>query len=142
MTDSNGGLAPHPTELTAEIRSQLNAVSTATLTSQLQRRGIRSSFFSGLKPTRPAKRLLGYALTLRYVPMREDLRQELAGGVNAQRRAIEGRRTRRGHRDRGPRRTRRWHLRRYLRDASLEDQIANLFTHPAPCQVTAPPAPP
>ena len=90
MTDSNGGLAPHPTELTAEIRSQLNAVSTATLTSQLQRRGIRSSFFSGLKPTRPAKRLLGYALTLRYVPMREDLRQELAGGVNAQRRAIEG----------------------------------------------------
>ncbi len=90
MMDSNGGLAPHPVELTDEIQSQLNRVSTATLTSQLQRRGIRSSFFSGLKPTRPAKRLLGYALTLRYVPMREDLRGQLAGGVNAQRRAIEG----------------------------------------------------
>ena len=34
--------------------------------------------------------MVGVAHTLRYVPMREDLRSQLAGGQNAQRRAIEG----------------------------------------------------
>jgi len=81
---------PRPVELTDEIRAQLNGVSTATLTFQLQRRGIRSTFLSGLKPTRPERRMLGYARTLRYVPMREDLQASLSGGVNAQRRAVEG----------------------------------------------------
>ncbi len=90
MSGNGGGMAPHPVALTDQLRDQLNGVSTATLTAELQRRGIRSSFFSGLRPTRPEKRLLGYALTLRYVPMREDLRPQLAGGVNAQRRAVEG----------------------------------------------------
>jgi regulator of RNase E activity RraA len=33
--------------------------------------------------------MLGYAHTLRYVPMREDLQGELVGGQNAQRRAVE-----------------------------------------------------
>jgi 5-oxopent-3-ene-1,2,5-tricarboxylate decarboxylase / 2-hydroxyhepta-2,4-diene-1,7-dioate isomerase len=82
--------APHPVELTDELRRQLNGVSTATLTFQLQRRGIRSTFLSGLRPTHPDKRMLGFAATLRYVPMREDLQASLGGGVNAQRRAVEG----------------------------------------------------
>jgi regulator of RNase E activity RraA len=34
--------------------------------------------------------MLGYAFTLRYVPMREDLQARLTAGVNAQRRAVEG----------------------------------------------------
>ena len=72
------------------MRAQLNGSSTATVASQLQRRGIRNMFLSGLRPTRPGTRLLGYAFTLRYVPMREDLQARLGGGVNAQRRAVEG----------------------------------------------------
>ena len=80
---------PRPVELTDELRAQLNSVSTATLTGQLQRRGIRSTFFSGLKPIKPGQRMLGYAHTLRYVPIREDLNTEYTAGQNAQRRAIE-----------------------------------------------------
>jgi regulator of RNase E activity RraA len=72
-----------------EVRGQLDAVSTATLASQLQRRGIRNIFLSGLRPTQVGRRLLGYAFTLRYVPMREDLQARLGAGVNAQRRAVE-----------------------------------------------------
>jgi 5-oxopent-3-ene-1,2,5-tricarboxylate decarboxylase/2-hydroxyhepta-2,4-diene-1,7-dioate isomerase len=81
--------APRPLTLTDELRARLHHVSTATLTSQLQRRGIRSTFLSGLRPVKEGQRMLGYAHTLRYVPLREDLQAELAGGQNAQRRAIE-----------------------------------------------------
>ncbi len=80
---------PRPVLLTDELRAQLNSVSTATLTNQLQRKGIRSTFLSGLKPIKPGQRMLGYAHTLRYVPLREDLNPTLSGGQNAQRRAIE-----------------------------------------------------
>ena len=90
MSDNAEGMAPHPVELTDELKAQLNGIATATLTMILQQKGIRSTFFSGLEPTNPQKRMLGYALTLRYVPMREDLQKELGAGVNAQRRAIEG----------------------------------------------------
>ena len=84
-----GANAPRPVELTDELRSLLSSVSTATLTSQLQRRGIRSTFFTGLAPLHPGARLLGYAYTLRYVPQREDLLAELQAGINAQKRAVE-----------------------------------------------------
>jgi 5-oxopent-3-ene-1,2,5-tricarboxylate decarboxylase/2-hydroxyhepta-2,4-diene-1,7-dioate isomerase len=80
---------PRPVLLTDELRAQLNSVSTATLTSQLQRKGIRSTFLSGLKPIKPGQRMLGYAHTLRYVPLREDLNAQFSGGLNAQRRAVE-----------------------------------------------------
>ena len=82
--------SPPSPVLTPEVRTQLSSVSTATITHQLQRRGIRSCFFSGLRPTRPDLRLLGYAETLRYGPAREDLVQQLGGPANAQRRAVEG----------------------------------------------------
>jgi 5-oxopent-3-ene-1,2,5-tricarboxylate decarboxylase / 2-hydroxyhepta-2,4-diene-1,7-dioate isomerase len=80
---------PRPVLLTDELRAQLNSVSTATLTGQLQRKGIRSTFLSGLKPIKPGQRMLGYAHTLRYVPLREDLNAQFSGGQNAQRRAVE-----------------------------------------------------
>ncbi|MEM8925967.1 MAG: hypothetical protein AAGD35_20880 [Actinomycetota bacterium] len=80
---------PHPVELTDELKAKLNSVATATITGQLQGRGIRNTFLAGLLPTQPGLRMVGYALTLRYVPLREDLRPELAGGINPQRQASE-----------------------------------------------------
>lgn len=78
-----------PARITEEIRAQLNRCSTATIVSQLQRRGIRSTFLSGLKPLNASQRMLGYAHTLRYVPLREDLQTSFGSGENAQRRAVE-----------------------------------------------------
>jgi len=78
-----------PLALTDELRARLSRVSTATLTSQLQRRGIRSTFLSGLRPVGEGQRMVGLAHTLRYVPLREDLVAALNQGQNAQRRAIE-----------------------------------------------------
>jgi regulator of RNase E activity RraA len=86
MTESG---ADRPYTLTDEVRNILTSVSTATITSQLQRRGLRNCFLNGLKPTQPSMRLLGYAHTLRYVALREDL-QKAQGMMNAQRRGVEG----------------------------------------------------
>jgi regulator of RNase E activity RraA len=72
-----------------EAEAALRTVSTATLTVQLSRRGIRDSFIRGLRPTRPDLRLFGYARTLRYVPLREDVRDADTSELNAQKRAIE-----------------------------------------------------
>jgi regulator of RNase E activity RraA len=88
MTDA--APAARPYTLTDEVRAILNSVSTATITSQLQRRGLRNCFLNGLKATRPGSRLLGYAHTLRYVGLREDLAKTHGGLNNAQRRAVEG----------------------------------------------------
>ncbi len=79
----------YPAPLTDEIVALLQQVATATLTAQLQRRGIRNTFFTGLTPIKTGQRLIGTAKTLRYVPMREDLMPTLQAGVNAQRRAVE-----------------------------------------------------
>lgn len=84
MTDPNH----RPYELTDEIRAKFNAVSTATLAGQMQRRGSRNSFLNGLKPLNEGQRMLGYAHTLRYVPKREDF-ENRREGPNAQRIAVE-----------------------------------------------------
>ncbi|MEO5901868.1 MAG: hypothetical protein ABIR68_17300 [Ilumatobacteraceae bacterium] len=78
-----------PRVLTDEIRAQLSSVSTATLTHQLQMRGIRSTFLSGLKPTHPELRLVGRARTLRYVALREDVRLSGPGERTAQKQVVE-----------------------------------------------------
>jgi regulator of RNase E activity RraA len=64
-------------------------VSTATLTVQLTRRGIQTTFLTGLRPTRPDLRMVGHAHTLRYVPIRADVRKSMQGTEDAQKRAIE-----------------------------------------------------
>ena len=64
---------PRPVTLSEGAKAALRRVSTATLTTQLRRHGIRNTFMGGLRPTRPDLRLLGYAHTLRYVPLREDV---------------------------------------------------------------------
>ena len=75
-----------PVILTDELKAQLGKVSTATLTQQLQGRGIRNAFLSGLKPVVEGQRMVGYAHTLRYVPL-ERTCTDLTRGQNAQRRA-------------------------------------------------------
>ena len=76
--------------LSDDAMAALRSVSTATLTVQLNRRGLRSTFLSGLRPTRPDLRMVGYAHTLRYVAIREDVRESLRGqGEDAQKRSIE-----------------------------------------------------
>ncbi|MCB0108602.1 MAG: ribonuclease activity regulator RraA [Caldilineaceae bacterium] len=79
-----------PVTLTAEAIAKLEQVSTATLTSQLDKHGFRSTFLQGLYPLRPDMRMVGYAFTLRYVPTREDLVDELYDNTkNVQRLAVE-----------------------------------------------------
>ncbi len=79
-----------PVSLTSAALARLRTVSTATLTSQLQKRGFRNTFLQGLFPLRPDLRLVGYAFTLRYVPTREDLVDTLYDNTkNVQRIAVE-----------------------------------------------------
>lgn len=79
--------APRPTELTDDLKTKLTSVSTATITSQLQRRGFQNCYLNGLHPLNEGQSMVGYAHTLRYVPARPDLPKLL--GRNAQRDAAE-----------------------------------------------------
>ena len=78
-----------PAVVSHRAMEALRTVSTATLSVHLARRGISNPFIAGLHPTRPDLRLLGYAYTLRYVPLREDVRDAESSELNAQKRAIE-----------------------------------------------------
>lgn len=79
-----------PHTLTPAALAKLRTVSTATLTSQLLKRGFRNTFLTGIYPLRPDLRMVGYAFTVRYVPMREDLVDTLYDNTkNIQRIAVE-----------------------------------------------------
>jgi 5-oxopent-3-ene-1,2,5-tricarboxylate decarboxylase/2-hydroxyhepta-2,4-diene-1,7-dioate isomerase len=86
---ATGVNTPRPAALSDDARAILHQVSTATLTVQLDRRGIQSTFLTGLGPTRPDLRMVGYAHTLRYVAIRADVREAMKGSPDAQKRAIE-----------------------------------------------------
>ncbi|WP_105031872.1 fumarylacetoacetate hydrolase family protein [Arthrobacter ruber] len=75
--------------LTPELKATLESVSTATLSSQLRKRGLNNVSIDGLASTRPGQRVVGLARTLRYVPNREDLFKQHGAGYNAQKRAID-----------------------------------------------------
>ena len=67
MPDRQAALDP-------EILERLRRVSTATLTSQLLRRGFRNTFIQGIHRLNPgAPAMVGPAYTMRYIPAREDL---------------------------------------------------------------------
>lgn len=83
------GLAAVGPILTPELKAKLESVCTATLSSQLRKRGLNNVSIDGLTSTRPEKRIVGLARTLRYVPNREDLFKTHGGGFNAQKRAID-----------------------------------------------------
>ena len=65
--------------LTPELRAKLVQISTATLTTVLLKKGVRSAFMRGPKPLAQGNngqgfgRIIGEAFTLRFVPAREDL---------------------------------------------------------------------
>jgi regulator of RNase E activity RraA len=79
--------------LSTENRERLRAVSTATLTTCLFKRGLRNVFVQGgvhlINPGAP--RLVGEAFTLRYIPAREDLDvlEAYADPEHPQRQAVE-----------------------------------------------------
>lgn len=77
--------------LSAAAEAALRQVSTATLTMQLLKRGFRNTFLTGVVPVRPELRLVGYAFTLRFIPMREDLdlSSDFDNTTNLQRIAVE-----------------------------------------------------
>lgn len=57
-----------------ETIAYLEATSTATLTTQLFKRGYRNAFIPAVRPVgRLKKNMIGPAFTLRYIPAREDL---------------------------------------------------------------------
>jgi 5-oxopent-3-ene-1,2,5-tricarboxylate decarboxylase / 2-hydroxyhepta-2,4-diene-1,7-dioate isomerase len=81
--------APRPVALSADAMAILAEVSTATLTVQLGRRGVRTTFLNGLRPSRPDLRMVGYAHTVRYVAVRDDVREAMKSCEDAQKRAVE-----------------------------------------------------
>jgi 2-keto-4-pentenoate hydratase/2-oxohepta-3-ene-1,7-dioic acid hydratase in catechol pathway/regulator of RNase E activity RraA len=83
------GLPAAASVLTPELKAKLESVATATLSSQLRKRGLNNVSIDGLSATRPEKRVVGLARTLRYVPNREDLFKTHGGGFNAQKKAID-----------------------------------------------------
>ena len=78
----NAPLAPSTMEA-------LRTVGTATLSARLRAHGIGAHTIAGLRPSRPDRRLVGFARTLRYLPLREDVFARLGGAGNAQKRAVD-----------------------------------------------------
>lgn len=74
-----------------DVLGKLRQVSTATLSSQMHRRGFRQLVMFGVAPLRPERRMAGQAVTLRYIPAREDLERggEFDNRTNKQRVAVE-----------------------------------------------------
>ena len=80
-----------PDRVAPDILELARRISTATLTSQLQKRGFANTFMHGVLPVRPDLRLAGQALTLRNIPAREDLEPpgETDNRTSKQRLAVE-----------------------------------------------------
>lgn len=83
-----GVAGPQADEKPQDLLAGLRAVSTATLASLLRKRGLNGLTLDGLRSTRPGTRMAGYARTVRYLPLREDLLDRYTG-LNAQKQAIE-----------------------------------------------------
>jgi len=77
--------------LSPEVWTCLARTSTATLTTQLFKRGLRRMHLHGVGPVSRRRRMAGVALTLRYIPSREDLDvvEVFQNPEHPQRRAIE-----------------------------------------------------
>lgn len=78
--------------LSPDTRAKLKTVSTATLTTALFKRGLRSQFVQDVRPLNPAVgTMVGEAYTLRTIPAREDLNPigVFQNRAHPQRKAIE-----------------------------------------------------
>jgi len=84
MTSTHGPLAPGTLD-------RLRRISTPTLTTQLFKLGFRNTYLHGVRPLCPGARMAGEAVTVRFVPAREDLAtfEALADPGYPQRHAIE-----------------------------------------------------
>ncbi|GMA95360.1 hypothetical protein GCM10025881_21840 [Pseudolysinimonas kribbensis] len=82
------GLAPG-FELAPELRAALLSVSTATLSSQLRKRGYDDVAIEGVHGVVPGRRMVGRARTLRFVPYRPDLHAAHGGGFTTHKRAFD-----------------------------------------------------
>lgn len=62
--------------LSDDTRARLKRISTASIATQLYKRGLRNQFIQGVRPvSAKAERMVGQAFTLRYIPAREDRNQ-------------------------------------------------------------------
>jgi regulator of RNase E activity RraA len=80
------------TDVTPECLARLKRVSTATLTTQLFKRGLRNCFIQGVRPLGTLTgNMVGPAYTLRNIPAREDLDHVgvFANPEHPQRKAVE-----------------------------------------------------
>ncbi len=77
--------------ISAQTLERLRQISTPTLSTQLFKLGFRTRALHGLMPLNPAARMVGEAVTVRFVPAREDLAtlEALADPAYPQRHAIE-----------------------------------------------------
>jgi regulator of RNase E activity RraA len=81
---------PSPPRVSNAILEALAGVSTATITMQLLKRGIRRAYMVGVGPLAGTARQVGQAETWRFVPMREDVSTlESLGREGSSRDAIE-----------------------------------------------------
>lgn len=72
-----------------ELRAKLLDCPVATLSQMLRQRGLNNVFIDGVRPLPGAGKIVGTAVTLRFVPNREDLFSSHGGGYNAQKRAFD-----------------------------------------------------
>ena len=72
----------------AAVLAAVGSVSAATLAAQLRRRGYDSVTLDRLRAANPELKMAGFARTVRYVPLREDLLRA-RGGLDAQQQAVE-----------------------------------------------------
>jgi regulator of RNase E activity RraA len=84
-------MTPTLAPLSPQTLERLRQISTPTLSTQLLKLGFRSRFLHGLVPLSPDARMAGEAVTVRFVPAREDLAtlEALGDPAYPQRRAIE-----------------------------------------------------
>jgi regulator of RNase E activity RraA len=73
----------------SEAAAALVSVSTATLASQLRKRGYDGCVLDGVATGSRGVKMIGFARTVSYLPLREDLLAEKTAGFNAQKQAIE-----------------------------------------------------
>ncbi|GGE32650.1 ribonuclease activity regulator RraA [Primorskyibacter flagellatus] len=78
--------------LSDTTRDRLKRISTASIATQLYKRGLRNQFIQGVKPVaKKAETMVGQAFTLRYIPAREDRNtlEEFRNPEHPQRVAVE-----------------------------------------------------
>nr|WP_307188084.1 hypothetical protein [Demequina sp. NBRC 110057] len=89
MTPTSASTPASATRLPGRLRESLHAAPTAALSTELRKRGLEHTVIEGLTALNPGEKLVGVARTLRFIPLREDLFAEHAGGYNAQKRLFD-----------------------------------------------------